>query len=94
MVTDNPEYFKVFANEALRRGYEIHVISGGPKATIEKFLWQWGIKYIPLIAKHNIDNLISKSKTQYRNQTSEYNKDSNHFLVSLIDFKSIILIFR
>lgn len=37
VITDNPEYFKVFANEALRRGYEIHVISGGPKATIEKF---------------------------------------------------------
>ena len=30
VITDNPEYFKVFANEALRRGYEIHVISGGP----------------------------------------------------------------
>lgn len=43
VITDNPEYFKVFANEALRRGYEIHVISGGPKATIEKFLRQWGI---------------------------------------------------
>ena len=35
VITDNPEYFKVFANEALRRGYEIHIISGGPKATIE-----------------------------------------------------------
>ena len=22
VITDNPEYFKVFANEALRRGYE------------------------------------------------------------------------
>lgn len=44
VITDNPEYFKVFANEALRRGYEIHIISGGPKATIEKFLQQWGHK--------------------------------------------------
>lgn len=50
VITDNPEYFKVFANEALRRGYEIHVISGGPKATIEKFLRQWGIKYTDIFA--------------------------------------------
>ncbi len=50
VITDNPEYFKVFANEALRRGYEIHIISGGPKATIEKFLQQWGIKYTDIFA--------------------------------------------
>lgn len=49
VITDNPEYFKVFANEALRRGYEIHIISGGPKATIEKFLQQWGIKYTDIL---------------------------------------------
>ncbi len=45
VITDNPEYFKGFAEEALARGHEIHVISGGPKKTIAEFLKKWGIKY-------------------------------------------------
>ena len=50
VITDNPAYFKVFANEALHRGHEVHIISGGPQATIEKFLQEWGIQYTNIFA--------------------------------------------
>lgn len=50
VITDNPTYFKDFAVEALRRKMEIHIISGGPKATIEEYLKQWQIPYTEIFA--------------------------------------------
>lgn len=50
VITSNPEYFKKFAAEALKRKMELHVISGGPKATIEEYLRQWQIPYTTIFA--------------------------------------------
>lgn len=50
VITDNPSYFKDFAAQALKREMEIHIISGGPKATIEEYLKQWQIPYTEIFA--------------------------------------------
>ncbi len=45
VITDNPEYFKAFCNEAAKRGHEIYIVSGGPNEAIVRFLKDEGIKY-------------------------------------------------
>lgn len=50
VITDNPAYFKELANLAIAKGYEIHVISGGPQLTIIEFLNKWEIKYTAVFA--------------------------------------------
>lgn len=50
VITDNPSYFKNFAAEALKRGMEIYIISGGPKATIAEYLKKWQIPYTTIFA--------------------------------------------
>lgn len=50
VITANPKYFKDFCGLAINKGYEIHVISGGPEQTIMQFLEKWGIKYTAIFA--------------------------------------------
>ncbi len=41
----NTQFFKDFCAYAAEHGFEIHIISGGPKETIEKFLTLHKIQY-------------------------------------------------
>ena len=48
VININPDFFKEFNDFALSQGHEIHIISGGPRDTIEKFLALHKIKYTVL----------------------------------------------
>ena len=48
VINSNPSFFKMFIDEAISRQIEIHIISGGPKDTIEKYLRKYNIKYTKL----------------------------------------------
>lgn len=45
VINCNPQFFKVFCAHAAEQGFEIHIISGGPRETIENFLAHYQIKY-------------------------------------------------
>lgn len=45
VITDNPEYFRLFTELARDKGWEIHIITGGPHDVITKFLEAWHITY-------------------------------------------------
>ncbi len=40
-----PEYFSRFCHDAMARGWEIHIISGGPEDKIKKYLKQYNASY-------------------------------------------------
>lgn len=50
VINNNPEYFKEFTCSALSRGWEIHIITGGPYAKVEAMLADYGIKYTTIFA--------------------------------------------
>ena len=50
VITDNPSYFKDFCDGALSRGWEVHIITGGPRAKVAAQLQEWGIRYSCLFA--------------------------------------------
>ena len=45
VLNSNPLFFKEFCDCAVKQGFEIHIISGGPCETIENFLAQYQIKH-------------------------------------------------
>ena len=45
VLNNNPLFFKEFCDCSVKQGFEIHIISGGPKETIEKFLTLHKIQY-------------------------------------------------
>ena len=50
VITDNPSYFAVFTQDALQRGYEIHIITGGPASVVKQMLDDWKISYTTIFA--------------------------------------------
>lgn len=50
VINNRPEYFARFSRAAARKGYEIHVITGGPRDLVEKKLNAWGIYYTEIFA--------------------------------------------
>ncbi|MBQ4400229.1 MAG: HAD family hydrolase [Alphaproteobacteria bacterium] len=45
VINCNPLFFKEFCDCAIKHGFEIHIISGGPCETIKNFLAQYQIKH-------------------------------------------------
>ena len=50
VITDNSDYFRDFSQGAISRGWEIHVITGGPRAKVAAQLKEWQIPYTNLFA--------------------------------------------
>ena len=50
VITDNPTYFSKFTQEAITRGYEIHIITGGPADVVKVMLDEWKINYTTIFA--------------------------------------------
>ncbi len=50
VVNVRPEYFAAFAREALRRGHEVHIITGGPYKVVEEQLKKQHIVYTRIFA--------------------------------------------
>lgn len=62
VITDNPEYFSRFSQAAILRGYEIHIISGGPAAVVEKRLAEWNVVYTKIFAILDFYDLLGQVK--------------------------------
>ncbi len=50
VITKHPEYFSEFCRCALSRGYEIHIITGGPQKVVEEYLRKHQILYTVIFA--------------------------------------------
>lgn len=50
VITERPQYFKAFCDEAIQRGHKIYIISGGPSEAIARFLKNEKITYQHLFA--------------------------------------------
>ena len=50
VINRQPAYFSLFTDEALRRGHEIHIITGGPRDVVEKLLQKDNIRYSCIFA--------------------------------------------
>ncbi len=50
VITDNPVYFREFCRQAQTLGWEIHIITGGPRAKVAAMLKEWKISYTKLFA--------------------------------------------
>ena len=50
VINDNPVYFSRFTAEAVRRGYEVHIITGGPSHKVKELLDKWNICYTAVFA--------------------------------------------
>ena len=50
VITDNPDYFRDFSQGAISRGWEVHIITGGPSAKVASQLREWRIPYTHLFA--------------------------------------------
>lgn len=50
VINDRPGYFARFTRAAIRKGYEIHVITGGPLELVRQTLEQWGVAYTEIFA--------------------------------------------
>lgn len=50
VINERPEYFALFTQAAIRKGYEIHVITGGPLHVVQKMLDDYGVKYTQIFA--------------------------------------------
>ena len=57
------EYFSEFCKEAIRRGHQIHVITGGPKSSVSDTLKQAKIKYSYIFAI--VDYYAAKNSVSY-----------------------------
>ena len=45
VITAHPQYFSAFAHEALARGAEVHIITGGTKKEVAVHLKDWNIPF-------------------------------------------------
>lgn len=50
VINERREYFATFCEAALSKGYEIHIITGGPYDVVAKLLEEWKIPYTKLFA--------------------------------------------
>ena len=50
VITKHPEYFSEFCRRALSCGYEIHIITGGPRKVVEEYLRKHQIPYTVVFA--------------------------------------------
>jgi len=50
VISARPRYFADFTKEALKRGHEIHIITGGPEAFIRQELTRLDIDYTQIFA--------------------------------------------
>ena len=50
VITANPEFFSAFTREAIRREYEIHILTGGPGDVVRCLLDDWNISYTTIFA--------------------------------------------
>ena len=50
VINKRPEFFSEFCNLALQRGYEIHVITGGPLEVVKEMLNKWHVRYSHIFA--------------------------------------------
>ena len=50
VITANLYFFSAFSQEAVKRGWEIHVITGGPADVVCKMLDDWKIAYTTIFA--------------------------------------------
>lgn len=50
VITDRPEYFSAFSKAVKERGYELHIITGGPRKTVEDYLKSHNIYYTVVFA--------------------------------------------
>ena len=62
VITDNPDYFSSFTKEAIARGYEIHIITGGPADVVKNMLDDWNISYTTIFAILDFYNHLGKVK--------------------------------
>lgn len=50
VITSHPQYFSKFCSQAIEKGYEIHIITGGPQKVVEDYLHQNNIPYTTIFA--------------------------------------------
>lgn len=50
VITKHPKYFSQFCQKAMQIGYEIHIITGGPKNVVEGYLKQHNISFTTVFA--------------------------------------------
>ena len=50
VITDRPEFFSAFSKAVKERGYELHIITGGPRKTVEDYLNSHNIFYTAVFA--------------------------------------------
>lgn len=62
VITCKPEYFSKFTQLAVARGYEIHIITGGPGEVIKKMLDDWHISYTSIFAILDFYDVLHKVK--------------------------------
>lgn len=60
VITDNPHYFSKFTQAAVARGYEIHIITGGPALVVRKMLDDWQVSYTTVFAILDFYELLGK----------------------------------
>ena len=48
VINSNQEYFCKFCNEAIKRGHQIHILTGGPRAIVAKQLCKAHVQYTNL----------------------------------------------
>lgn len=65
VITSAPSFFRDFNGLALRRGHEIHVVSGGPYLVERDFLNSWQIGYTEIFAL--VDYFAGRGKVTYFN---------------------------
>lgn len=63
VVSLHPEYFAAFAREAISRGHEIHIITGGPEQAVAQKLQAIGLPYTRIFAIY--DYYAAKGQISY-----------------------------
>ena len=61
VITARPEYFREFAAAALQRGWEVHIITGGPLGQVKKILDEQHIPYTQIFAIFDFYNNQGKA---------------------------------
>lgn len=63
VINANPDYFSGFSDEALIRGHEIHIITGGPYKKVADYLKNYNINYTQIFSI--TDYYEEKGEVQY-----------------------------
>lgn len=73
VITANPNFFSTFTQEAVSRGWEIHVITGGPGQVVCKMLDDWKISYTTVFAI--LDFYAALNKVTYKKNNEFHIED-------------------